>query len=137
MDKYQCLTGKDLSLKPSTVEETRFEYSPLGNVFTKGLDKNNQKEGILKRLKNLKSKTAEQLKIVKNKSENIKEVTDFVEEPFILEAKELIEQIRIIQKDVKYRKLKKIQGVTKWRMILVIIKHLKSYLETFVTKNYK
>ena len=113
LDKYQCLTGKDLSLKPSTVEETRFEYSPLGNVFTKGLDKNNQKEGILKRLKNLKSKTEEQLKIVKNKSENIKEVTDFVEEPFILEAKELIEQIRIIQKDVKYRKLKKIQGVTK------------------------
>ena len=35
-----------------------------------------------------------------------KEITDFVEEPLSLEAKDLIEEIRTIQKDVDYRRLK-------------------------------
>ena len=38
--------------------------------------------------------------------ENIKEVTDFVDEPLSLEAKGLLEEIRVIQKDVDYIKLK-------------------------------
>ena len=38
--------------------------------------------------------------------ENIKEVTDFVDEPLSLEAKKLIEEIRVVEKDVDYRKLK-------------------------------
>ena len=42
---------------------------------------------------------------IKNKTENIKEVTDFVKEPLSLEAKDLVEEIRIIQKDVDHRKL--------------------------------
>ena len=42
---------------------------------------------------------------IKNKTENIKEVTDFVKEPLSLEAKALVEEIRIIQKDVDHRKL--------------------------------
>ena len=35
LDKYKYLTGKDLGLKPSTVEKAKFEYSPLGNIFNK------------------------------------------------------------------------------------------------------
>ena len=31
--KYEYLTGEDLSLKPSTIEQTKSEYSPLGKVF--------------------------------------------------------------------------------------------------------
>ena len=27
-DKYEYLTGEDLGLKPSTTEQTKFEYSP-------------------------------------------------------------------------------------------------------------
>ena len=42
----------------------------------------------------------------RSKNEKIKEITDFVEEPLSLEAKGLVEEIRIIQKDVDYRKLK-------------------------------
>ena len=57
LDKYEYLTGEDLGLKPSTVEQAKFEYSPLGKVFTKGLDKSDQKEGLLKRLKNIEDKT--------------------------------------------------------------------------------
>ena len=54
MDKYEYLTGEDLGLKPSSIEQTKFEYSPLGKMFNKGLDKDeDEKEGLLKRLKNI------------------------------------------------------------------------------------
>ena len=39
LDKYEYLTGEDLSLKPSTIEQAKFEFSPLGKIFNKGLDK--------------------------------------------------------------------------------------------------
>ena len=104
LDKYEYLTGEDLGLKPSTVEKAKFEYSPLGKIFNKGLSEEDKKEGLLKKLKNIEDKNEQLLKI-KNKTENIKEVTDFVEESFSLEAKALTEEIRTIQKDVDYRKL--------------------------------
>ena len=47
MDKYEYLIGDDLGLKPSTVEQAKFEYSPLGKIFNKGLDKDDQKKGCL------------------------------------------------------------------------------------------
>ena len=37
LDKYEYLTGKDLGLKPNTVEKAKFKYSPLGKIFNKGL----------------------------------------------------------------------------------------------------
>ena len=30
------MTGEDLGLKPSTIEQAKFKYSPLGKVFNKG-----------------------------------------------------------------------------------------------------
>ena len=51
LDKYELLTGEDLGLKPSTIEQTKFEYSPLGKIFNKGLSKDGQKEGLFKRQK--------------------------------------------------------------------------------------
>ena len=62
LNKYEYLSGEDLGLKPGTVEQAKFEYSPLGIDFTKGLDKNHQKEGLLKRLKNIEDKNEELLK---------------------------------------------------------------------------
>ena len=53
LDKYKYLTGEDLGLKPSTIEQTKFEYSPLGKIFNRGLDENDQKEGLFKRLENI------------------------------------------------------------------------------------
>ena len=99
-DKHKYLAGKDLGLKPSTIEQAKFEYSPLCKVFTKGLNKDNKKDGLFKRLKNIENKNKELLKITKNKTENIKEITDFSEEPLSPEAKALIEKIKIIQEDV-------------------------------------
>ena len=69
LDKYEYLTGEDLCLKPSTVEQARFEYSPLGKIFNKGLDKDDKKEGLFKRLENIKDKNEEQLQAIKDQGE--------------------------------------------------------------------
>ena len=61
LDKYEYLTGEDLGLKPSTVEQAKFEYSPLGKIFNKGLDEEDKKEGLFKRLENIKEKNEELL----------------------------------------------------------------------------
>ena len=61
--KYEYLTGEDLGYKPSVFEQAKFDYSPLGKIFTKGLDKDDQEEGLLKRLKNIEDKNEEQLDI--------------------------------------------------------------------------
>ena len=43
-----------MGYRPSVLEQTKFDYSPLGKVFNKGLDdKDDKKEGLLKRLKNI------------------------------------------------------------------------------------
>ena len=55
LDKYEYLTGEDLGLKPSVIEQTKFEYYPLGKLFNKGLDEDDQKEELLKRLKNIEN----------------------------------------------------------------------------------
>ena len=61
-DQIKYLTGEDLGLKPSTVEQATFEYSPLGKIFNKGLDKDDKKEGLFKRLKNIEDKNEDQSK---------------------------------------------------------------------------
>ena len=67
MDKYKHLTGEDLGLKPSTVKQAKFEYSPLGKISNKGLDKDeDKKEGILKILKNNEDKNEKQLKAIED-----------------------------------------------------------------------
>ena len=44
LNKFEFLTGEDLRLKPSTVEQGKFEYSALGKIINKGLDKNQDKK---------------------------------------------------------------------------------------------
>ena len=55
LDKYEYLTGEDFGLKPSTIEQAKFEYSSLGKTFNKGLDKDDKKEALFKRLKNIEN----------------------------------------------------------------------------------
>ena len=66
LPKYEYLTKKDLGYKPDAFEQAKFEYSPLGKVFTDGLDKSNRKEGLLKRLKNIEDRSNNQLLAIKN-----------------------------------------------------------------------
>ena len=44
LDKYEHMTGEDLNLKPSTVEQAKFEYSPLDKIFNKGLNEEDTKK---------------------------------------------------------------------------------------------
>ena len=66
LDKYELLTGEDLDLKPSTVAQTKFEYYLLVKIFNKGLSKDDKKEGLLKKLKNIEDKNEEQLQVIKD-----------------------------------------------------------------------
>ena len=68
-------TGADLGLKPSSIEQAKFEYSPLGKVSNKRLSEDDQKEGLFKRLKNIESKNKLQLQAIKDKGENLKILT--------------------------------------------------------------
>ena len=47
LDKYEYLTGEDLEYKPDVVQKAKFEYSPLGQVFNKGLEKDEKQVGLL------------------------------------------------------------------------------------------
>ena len=62
----------------------------MGKIFNKGLSEEGKKERLLKRLKNIEDKNK-----VKNK--DIKEVTDFVDQPLSSEGKELIKVINTIR----------------------------------------
>ena len=95
-----CVTNRVYLKKPSLIILHWVKF------FNNGLKEEDKKEGLLKRLKYIEDKNEEQLEATKNKTENIKELTDFVEEPSSLKEKGLIEEIKIIQKDVDYRKLK-------------------------------
>ena len=66
LHKYKYLTKKDLGYKTDAFEKEKFEYSPLGKVFTDGLDKSDKNEGLLKRLKNIEDKSNNQSVTIKN-----------------------------------------------------------------------
>ena len=66
LPKYEYLTKKDLGYEPDAFEQAKFEYSPLGKVFTDGLDESDKNEGLLKRSKNIEDKSNNQLLTIKN-----------------------------------------------------------------------
>ena len=78
LDKYEYLTGEDLGLKSSTVEQAKFEYSPLGKIFNKGLSEDDKKEGLFKRINNIENKIKDEnqkeLKPIKNEVRSKKTV---------------------------------------------------------------
>ena len=83
LDKCKYLTGEDLGYKPDVVTQARFEYSPLGQVFNKGLDdKENKKEGLSRKLKNIKDENEEQLEEIKNKNQMLDEIKNHGEKQF-------------------------------------------------------
>ena len=57
---------EDLGLKPNTIEQARFEYSPLG----KGLSEDGKKEGLFKKLKNIENAQKNVIKDENKKNQN-------------------------------------------------------------------
>ena len=62
--------------KPDVVQKAKFEYSPLGQVFIKGLDASEKQKGLLKRLNNIEDKIDNQLKGSKDSQLGIKSDTN-------------------------------------------------------------
>ena len=61
LNKYEFLKRIDLNYKPNALDKARFEFSPLGRAFNKGLDKtipNYQEEGVIKLLKEIRDNLA-------------------------------------------------------------------------------
>ena len=57
INKYEFLTRKDLKYKPNALDKARFQFSPLGQTFSIGLDKTAQgyqEEGVMKLLKDIR-----------------------------------------------------------------------------------
>ena len=66
LENYEYLTDENLGYKTDVVQKAKFEYSPFGQVFNKGLNTSERKEGLLKRLKNTEGKNEQQLELIKN-----------------------------------------------------------------------
>ena len=62
-------TSEDLGLKPSTVKQTKLEYSPLGKIFNKGFSEDDKKERLFKRLENMKDTNLTHLQAIKDQGE--------------------------------------------------------------------
>ena len=117
LDRYEYLTGEDLGLKPSTVKQARFEYSPLSKFFNKGLKEEERKEGPLKILKNIEGKNEQQLKAIEDQgnkqlntiknistgSKLLKPISFF--RGLSPEAKQLMNEIKEDEKDIDPEKL--------------------------------
>ena len=66
------MTVEDLGCKTGVAKQAKFEFSPLVKVFNKGLQKEDKKEGLLKRFNNMENKNEEQLKKLNIKVEDIR-----------------------------------------------------------------
>ena len=98
LDKYEYLTGEDLGLKPSTVEQAKFEYSPLGKIFNKGLSKEDKKEGLFKSLENIKDKNEELINTVSTTNKTPKNKTNNQSKKLIYNAKYSFTELKKIGK---------------------------------------
>ena len=59
LNKYEFLTRKDLKYKLNALDKARFEFSPLGKIFSTGLDntaRGYQEEGVIKLLKDIRDR---------------------------------------------------------------------------------
>ena len=56
LSKYEHLTGEYLGYKLGVVEQAKFEYFQLGKVLNEGLEIEDEKEKLLKRLKIIKTR---------------------------------------------------------------------------------
>ena len=62
------MTGEDLGYKLCITEQAKFGYSPLGKVFKKGLDEEDEKEGLLKSVKIIGDKNDKLLEAIQEKN---------------------------------------------------------------------
>ena len=101
LGKYEHLTGEDLGYKLDVIQKAKFEYSPLGKVFNKGLAESDKKEGLLKRLKNTEGKNKDQLDPIRDQREKQLEASKNQEEKNL---KAISKQEKQLQKSIIIKK---------------------------------
>ena len=112
MDKYELLTGEDVDINPSIVEQAKFEYLPLAKVFNKRLSEEDKKEGLFKRLENIKDKNEElisrinTIKATKNKISIQSKILIYNSKHSFVKYKD-IDDIKELSLDSLYKKLNK------------------------------
>ena len=106
LEKYEYLTGEYLGYKPDVIQKAKFEYSPLGKVFNKGLDESDKKKRYSERFKNIEDKSEEQLiENKENKQLHIKPVTYILDKELSEEAKNMLTKLDNKEKTINYKKL--------------------------------
>ena len=109
LDKYELLTGEDLDLKPSTVPQAKFEYSPLDKIFNKELSEDDKKEGLFKRLENIKGKNKELVKAFNTTNKVLKNKTNIQNKNLVYDSKRSFVRFKNIEDlslNSMYNKLK-------------------------------
>ena len=94
-----------MGYKPDVVQKNKFEYSPLGQVFNKGLEKDEKQVGLLKRLKNIEDKTDNQLKENKENKLGLKSIGYKFKEELSQEAKIELDKVVDKERSINYLKL--------------------------------
>ena len=112
-DKYELLTGEDVDIKPSTIEQAKFEYSPLGKISNKGLSEDDEKEGLFKRLENIKDKNEELINTINTTNKATKNKINIQSKNLIYNSKysflkyKDIDEFKELSLDSFYKKLNK------------------------------
>ena len=137
----------NLGCRPDVIQKAKFEYSPLGKVFDKGLDESDKKEGLLKRLKNIESKNEQQLDAIKDQgkkqlqilAKKTNQVDDFknvfFRDKLNSEAKKAYDEIKEQSKKIDYTKLVCIGSSTKHHYSFSIYLDLKTFPESLYNGN--
>ena len=127
LDKYEYLTGEDLGYRPDVVSKAKFEYSPLGEVFTKGLEENDKDERLLKRLKNIEGKNKDQLDEIEYQGQNQLDAIKEQEKKNLISIKKQGKQLKEI-KNQKKQMIEKINREGKSKDIILLRDNLDNIL---------
>ena len=102
-----------ISVLSSNNLDNKYEYSPLGKMFNKGLSEEDKREGILKRLENIKDKNDELLNIINTTNKSPKNKMNIQSKNLIDDNKHIlvkykdIDDIEELSLDSLYKKLNK------------------------------
>ena len=142
LHKYEYLTKKDLGYKPDAFEKAMFEYSPLGKVFTDGLNKSDKNDGLLKRLKNIQSKSNNQLLALRDINRPAikgRDDDDDDDDDINKEYKKIVEDYRnnkIEYKEIKEKLNKTIDAIKIYKKNKKMFKNIPN-IESKMNKNEK
>ena len=139
LPKYEYLSKKDLGYKPDAIEKVKFEYSPLGKVFTDGLNKSDKKECLLKILKNIENKNNNQLLALRDINRPAIRGRDNYDRDDIHDDDDddddVNNEYKKIIEDYKNNKIKRKEiekQINKINMQLKFIEKIKKYLKIFL-----